>query len=103
MILFVVCLSRLKLPDTLRQPDIGESPYQDITQYDPVHIEIKGEKNIKQYEYRRYGNDDNHGVPLFYPDGEQLMVDMVLVRLERTVSLADADQDDTHHIERRCR
>lgn len=29
------------------------------------------------------------------------MMDMVLVRLERTVSLADADQDDTHHIERR--
>ena len=29
------------------------------------------------------------------------MMDMVLVRLERAVSLADADQDDTHHIERR--
>lgn len=28
-------------------------------------------------------------------------MDMVLVRLERAVSLADADQDDTHHIERR--
>lgn len=29
------------------------------------------------------------------------MMDMVLVRLERAVSLADADQDYTHHIERR--
>jgi len=79
--------------------DVCRCPKCDVHAKQQVGIDVCGKQDIQQCKNSGGQHDGDHGRALTHTDGEQLVVDMVLVGQEGILAVAHTVEIDTHHIE----
>ena len=83
----------------MTEPQIAQriNPY--VEQQQQRDVQIVRQEDVAGDEHNGYSDDGNHGRMLLHPDGQQLVMDMVLVGHEGVLSVAYPMEIDPHHIE----
>ena len=85
----------------LRQPNICNCPDQYINEQQQIDVDIFREEQVAECEYDGKAYDGYHCRALFHSNGQQFVVDMAFVRLERVLFQPCAVNKDTNNIEAR--
>ena len=81
-----------------RQPDVDQGPDEEVTEQNPVDVEVAYQQKVGHGENEGDHDDGNHGRALLHADGQQFVVNVVLVREERVAAVAYPVQIDSHYV-----
>lgn len=89
----------LLLFDQLTDPEVHQYPKDNIGNQHHVDIGRAGQNQVEQHEEDINGQNGAHGRAVAHAQGQELVVDMGLVRQEGTLVPADTAQHHPQHIE----
>ena len=85
--------------DEMVPPEMEGRPDHDIGNQQHSAVDIADQQDVDQAEGAGHQQQADHGTSRRKADGQELVVDVVLVRLERVAPVAKAEHHDPHDIE----
>ena len=91
-------LVRIPFRNLFRQPDVTQRPHRQVDHKNQRHIQILRQPHIHHRKQQRHCHNRDHRHPLRKTDSQQLMMNMILVRQERILTMTHAVEIHPHHI-----